>query len=289
MSTEATGLSLVNDTEDKAIVFDGTTSLYRIFDEMCGEDFVIVNNVSRTDFDRIDKEREIRRRKFRFFFQADKRQLCVTLPSGPHEGMHATLFDAIRTSMTAHPPMPPWYPCAARVYSHPNGTSCKEADSGGFPGHSDTSGGDARWPALVIECGMNQSLVSLHAAMRWWFSASGHRVKIVLVVKLHRSTHTIAIEKFTEEHVDGVGRPGATTTRSVSARSALVRLQPVLQQTITVAPVPDSNPTRYHATRGALVIEFELLYRRAPGPSPSERDVVVSEEKLEEVAGEVWH
>lgn len=181
---------------------------------MCGEDFVIVNSmsvlfsslfssslflityrvdVSQTGFDRIDREREIRRRKFRFFFQADKRQLCVTLPSGPHEGMHATLFDAICAGMIAHPPMPPWYPCAARVYSHPNGTSCKEADSGGFPGHGDTSGGDARWPALVIECGMNQSLASLHAAMRWWFSASGHRVKIVLVVKLHRSTHTIAM------------------------------------------------------------------------------------------------
>lgn len=296
-----------NDTEDKAIVFHSVTDLYRVFDEMLGEDFVIVNSmprlvaslfyfslflvdrvdVSQSDFDDVEKEREIRRRKIHFFFQADKKQLRVTLPSGPHERMHAGLFDAIRANMYAVPPMPEWSPSAATVYSSPDGTSSKEGDSGGYPRNGDMSGGDDPWPALVIECGASQSLASLHAAMRWWFWASEHRVKVVLAVKLHRSTRTIVIERFTEEHVDPP-RPGATSTRSSRAHPPLLLLQPALQQTITIAPVPQSNPTRYNATRGKLILAFELLYRRAPGPRPDEWDVVVSEAKLEEVAQQVW-
>jgi hypothetical protein len=241
-------------------------------------------DVSQADYDGIDEERERRRRKFRFFFLAKERQLRVTLPSGPHERTHAGIFDTIRMNMVSPSRMPPWYPCAATTYESPDGTSSKEADSGGSPGGGDTSGGDAQWPALVIECGASQSLASLHAAMRWWFWASEHRVKIVLAVKLHRSRQTMVIEKFVEAPA-AIPRLGATATRS---SAALPHLQPVLQQTITVAPVPDSNPVEYRATNGALVLAFELLYRRAPGPSPGERDVVVPESELEALAGFVW-
>ena len=241
-------------------------------------------DVSQADYDGIDEERERRRLKFRFFFLAKERQLRVTLPSGPHELTHAGLFGTIWTNMVSPSRMPPWYPCAAKIYKSPDGTSSKEADSGGFPGGGDTSGGDSRWPTLVIECGASQSVASLHAAMRWWFWASEHRVKIVLAVKLHRSRQTMVIEKFVEAPI-AIPRLGATATRS---SVALPHLQPLLQQTITVAPVPDSNPVEYRATSGALVLAFELLYRRPPGPSPGERDVVVPESELEALAGHVW-
>ncbi len=241
-------------------------------------------DVTQADYDAIDKERERRRRKIRFFYQAKQRRLHVTIPSAPHERTHAEIFRAICLEMAVPSRMPPWCSCAATTYASPDGTSSKEADSGGFPSGADTSGGDAQWPALVIECGASQSLASLHAAMRWWFWASEHRVKIVLAVKLHRSAQTIVIGKFVEAPV-AMPRLGATATRS---SAALPQLQPVLQQTITVAPVQGSNPVEYRATSGALVLAFELLYRRAPGAGPGERDVVVPEAELEELAGFVW-
>ncbi len=49
--------------------------------------------------------------------------------------------------------------------------------------------------------------------MNWWFWASQHRVKIVLIIKLDRSTHTVLIEKYTAEAIS-VPRPGATGTGS---------------------------------------------------------------------------
>jgi hypothetical protein len=244
-------------------------------------------DVSQSEYDSIDEEREKRRRKFRFFYQANKRQLRVTLPSGPHERGHAVLFDVLRANMVTVPKMPPWIPCAATKYGSPDGQSSKEPDSGGFPGGRDTSGGDAAWPALVIECGMSQSMASLHASMRWWFWASEHRVKVVLLLKLYQQTRTMVLEKFVEEPVTVV-RPGATTTRSSSIHSLQRQLQPALKQTITIASVPNSNPIEYRATSGALVLAYELLYRRAPGLGSGERDVVISEAEMEALAPEVW-
>lgn len=40
------------------------------------------------------------------------------------------------------------------------------------------------WPTLVIETGYSQSIIALRQQMRWWFTASQHRVKIVLLIKL---------------------------------------------------------------------------------------------------------
>lgn len=296
------------DAEDKTVVFRGVDELYNTFHGMfyTGEDYLIVNSrrslasllnlvskctcspvdVSADAYNRIDEERGIRGRKVRFFFLADKRQLRVTVPSGRHESTHSNLFGALWGDMKATPSLPRWLSQAATAFPGPDGKSAKEADSAGRPGGNDTTGGELGWPSLVIECGGSQSMRSLHMAMRWWFWASDHHVTIVLVAKLHRSSHTMAIEKFAEELVD-IARPGATTTRS-SARFGPRRLQPVLQQTITIAPVAGSNPERYQVTRGALVLEFALMYRRPPGPSPGDRDIVVSESELKEVAGDVW-
>ena len=299
------GLSPADGPEDKTIVFKGVAALFQSLDEMHDVDFVIVNSmsfvlfalipscadrvdVSQADFDRIDMQREILGRKFRFFFQAEKQQLHITVPKLPHERMHAELMRAVTSDMDRDPPMPLWALSAATTYKHPNGSSSNESDASGCPDSdgsgSDTSDGGVHWPALVIECALSQSLNNLHAAMRWWFSASGHRVQVVLCIKLHQSTRTAIIEKFTEEVIDA-RCPGATMTRSVSAA---IQLHPVLQQTITIAPVPDSGPAQYRVMGGALVLKFTLLYRREPGPSPDERDVVISKARLERLARTVW-
>ncbi|EHK51033.1 hypothetical protein TRIATDRAFT_181083, partial [Trichoderma atroviride IMI 206040] len=68
------------------------------------------------------------------------------------------------------------------------------------------------------------SLHALRDDMRWWFSASDHQVKIVLLAKFDHRLQQILIERWEEE---AATRPGATTTTFGAS-------QPVLQQSITI-------------------------------------------------------
>ena len=55
-----------------------------------------------------------------------------------------------------------------------------------------------KWPTFVLEAGYSQSLEGLRNDMRWWFAASQHEVKIVLVAKLYPATREI---RLTYSHV----------------------------------------------------------------------------------------
>jgi hypothetical protein len=115
--------------------------------------------------------------------------------------------------------------------------------------------------------------------MRWWFEASNHQVKIILLAKFNHPQRTIQLEKW-EEAPQAV-RPGAMTTRSVAAGAPA----PVLQQTITITQNATSPPS-YNVTRGALVLSFRLLFLR--DPSPGEGDFVFSIPDLQFYAERVW-
>ncbi len=107
--------------------------------------------------------------------------------------------------------------------------------------------------------------------MQWWFAASNHDVKIVLLAKLDSSQRMITLEKWAEEPV--AARPGATTTR----QSADFR--PILLQTITIHRNEATSPISYNVTRGALVLEFRLLFLRSPGEG--EGDIIISVSDLQ--------
>jgi hypothetical protein len=182
--------------------------------------------------------------------------LVISIPTGPHEALqlsiyHAICFNMIRMGLdnmwdstkgaTTFRPSPPY---------HSDGG---EGDSTGGPEFPDPEDGD--WPSLVVEAGYSQSLESLTADMRWWFSTSNHRVKIVLLVKLQVSRGTIMLEKWLE--VPEPSRRGATTTRG-----SVQSMRPHCNQTITITRAPsitDSvpnrrNPSSYNVTSGALHI-----------------------------------
>jgi hypothetical protein len=114
--------------------------------------------------------------------------------------------------------------------------------------------------------------------MEWWFRASDHEVKIVILVKLSRHQETILVEKYGEEAQSA--RPGATTTRSSGA------LVPVRQQEIGITRDSTAHPHTFNIVRGDLVLGFRQLFLRAPGPG--EGDVVVSVQDLKEYAALVW-
>ncbi len=163
----------------------------------------------------------------------------------------------------------------------------EEGHPDGDGGEGDSTGGPLphvrdpnRWPTLVVEAGDSESLLALRGDMRWWFDKSHHEVKIVLLAKYDHHRHEILVERWEEERP--TPRPGATTTRA-SARSPL---EPVLQQAITIVRDTTTNPPSYNVARGALVLKFELLFLRSPGPG--ERDVVISIPELQIYAEAVW-
>ncbi|SPO04780.1 uncharacterized protein DNG_07465 [Cephalotrichum gorgonifer] len=146
---------------------------------------------------------------------------------------------------------------------------------GGDLGEGDSSGGpapqregDLDWPTLVIEAGVSETLSELRGDMRWWFGASDHQVKIVLLAKLIQTERTVILEKWSE-----VQEPRAGAITGIAAQ-----VQPRLQQTITItSPTALAGPASYVVHRGDL--DWSLICcscgRRSP-PGPGEGDIALN-------------
>jgi hypothetical protein len=150
------------------------------------------------------------------------------------------------------------------------------------------------WPTLVIEAGHSETLGELRNDMRWWFSASDHQVKIVLLAKFNNNQ--IILEKWVEVYQPP--RLGATTTRAVAQAAAqgVPQLVQDCSQIITITQDPsisntDPNwfhPTSYTVTRGALRLEFDRLFLRQPQLGQGEGDIVISIQQLQAYAVRVF-
>ncbi|KAI0835336.1 hypothetical protein F5Y06DRAFT_276684 [Hypoxylon sp. FL0890] len=271
-STVPTSVTSEHNNEDPTVKFTNTQDLFQVIDSISG-DFLIVTDVSPSNFARIEEQRTIRRRKVRWRrYHAESRILIITIPTRVHEFLHSVLYEKFRDHVSSDD----WATIAGTTFytSRPGG-GCGEGDSTGGP--IPQRDGRDKWPTLVIEAGYSESLNQLHMDMQWWFTASNHDVKIVMLAKFDRRQRRIILEKWEEE---AATRPGATTTRRAAA------LQPNLQQTITIHRNETTSPISYNVTRGALILEFRLLFLRDPGPQ--ERDVVISVSVLQWYAARVW-
>ncbi|KAK3359144.1 hypothetical protein B0T25DRAFT_532079 [Lasiosphaeria hispida] len=102
------------------------------------------------------------------------------------------------------------------------------------------------WPTLMIEAGDSVSLRALRMDMEWWFRASNHQVKIVLLAKLDRHGRKITLEKWVEI------QPAASRLRPRTRSTTTLgpgRAQGIV---ITWAPGLVNTPTSHTITRGAL-------------------------------------
>ncbi len=102
--------------------------------------------------------------------------------------------------------------------------------------------------------GASESMVQLKLDMEWWFSASNHEVKIVVLAKLDRCRDRIILQGW-EEEMSSAARLGATTTRASTARS-LANLEPKLQQEIEITRDTTIDPSTHHVVSSALVLKF---------------------------------
>ncbi|KAJ4199734.1 hypothetical protein NW767_008150 [Fusarium falciforme] len=257
------------------IRFAAVPELFQAIDATPG-DALVVQNVSQEAYASITKERSHQGRSFRIKrYYSELQLLIVTIPTEAHELLHSQLYVYIHSAAIQMGLGPEWVSLGTktcRAHGHPNGDG-GEGDSSGGPRNRPVG---SRWPTLVIEAGYSQSLANLRADMRWWFSASNHQVKIVLLVKYDSGAGHVVIEKWQE--VSSTSRQGATTTRAAAS------LTPTRNQVITVDRGP--NSTSHTVLRGPLRLEFELLFLRAPGQG--EGDVVVSANEIQDAIGPIW-
>ncbi len=204
--------------------------------------------------------------------------LIITIPTDIHEKLHGELYQVYMEKIGQMGLRKSWTFIGAttlRAQGHPGGDG-GESDSSGGPRPERL--GKGSWPTLIIESGTSESLSELHRDMRWWFAASQHQVKIVVLVKFDHRQEAILLERWEEGPANL--RLGATTTRQAAV------LQPVIRQQINITQNAATSPVSYHVTRGALVLPFHLLFLRAPGPQG--HDVIFSIEDLKEYAENVW-
>ncbi|KAI1214727.1 uncharacterized protein F4807DRAFT_455177 [Annulohypoxylon truncatum] len=255
------------------IQFTNIEALCQAIEEVSG-DFLVVQNVSPTDFEEINRQ-EPRRFRLRRY-HADKEILIITIPNDLHEALHIGIYRRYDYQLGPGG-IESWRSIGSttlRPRGHPGGDG-GEGDSCGGPKPARNHKG--AWPTLVIEAGDSESLGALRDDMRWWFSASDHQVNIVLLAKFDHSNQRIIIERWEEEIQI---RPGATTT----TRAASSAVQPVLRQSIIITR--DAATDSYHVARSALALSFRLLFLRDPGPQ--EGDFIISIADLKAYARDVW-
>lgn len=149
------------------------------------------------------------------------------------------------------------------------------------------------WPSIVIIHAPHQYLSWLRRDVRRWFVASGHEVKIVLLIQWSGPDpqQDTIIERWEEEQegvvgmeIDGLAREEGTEKQaSTSKRKEEVIFRPKLQQTINLSlelEVENGTLSRRYQASDDLVLKFPLLLRREP-QTRKEKDVVISACDLE--------
>ncbi|CAH0018184.1 unnamed protein product [Clonostachys rhizophaga] len=167
-----------------------------------------------------------------------------------------------------------WVGLNSTTFTNQNNGSAGEGDAAGGPFVAGV-GELQDWPTLVIEAGYSQTLNRrLRDQAAWWFRASAHQVKIVLLIKMDpTSPGEILIEKWQE--IPPQDRAGATTTRASEA------LGPNLMQVINIRRVDDAAPTvpQSYAAGGALRLDFAHLFLRQP--EQGEGDIIIGIQQLQ--------
>ena len=146
------------------------------------------------------------------------------------------------------------------------------------------------WPTVILEVGWTQSMASLRQAMQWWFQASSHAVKIVILVKIQAtSTNSIIIEKWIEQPPPPPAHMTRAASHAVTNQLVPTRAQEVLiSSSINFTPTHLPQANDFQVTSDPLVIEFGLLFLRAPAVTTNAGDLILTGQRLRQMAVQVF-
>ena len=220
-------------------------------------------------------------------FDKDSQVLFITIPTRVHEGLHLNLYHHFTYQLALNNLDDDWEHFGSTTQRPGRDSS---SGCGGEGGEADSSGGPGTrtmgWGTLVVEAGDSQSLNELRDDMRWWFSASDHAVKIVLLIKLDRQNDQILIERWEEVVPPPAVVTGVVTRRGAAAIAQDATPEPALQQTIIITRDDTTDPVSYSVTRGPLVLGLSQLFLRAP--TPQEADITIRIQALQQYAARIW-
>lgn len=266
-------------------------------------DSVAVAHVTPSGFAAIHQAFQARGRKVRLMFLAEHEVAIITLPTLHHERLHLRLYSNIQQQIDQMGLDRAWDSTGATTFPlgiTPGSSSQVEGDSGGKPFTDNAGDHNHGWPTIVIQGGFTQSIESLRAKMIFWFAASAHSVKIVVLAKAFPQQKRILVEQWQERGMPvSAARPGATMTRAAATSQSAVLQQPVCIQTINVvwavpgvtyedaSPAQRRDPLSFNVVRGPLRLEFSRLFLREPA-GLHEHDVVLQDDDLQWYAMRVW-
>ncbi len=272
------------------IIFTDLSALFSHLETLQDVDALVVGDVTAANFRTIEEQRDASGRKYHLFYFANVGRLIITLPTFEHVRLHFAIYSEIKSQIVLMGVHESWMDTLDARYSQPSpNNSSGEGDSSGYP-EDQRDLGD--WPTLVVEGGYTQTMASLRAKMRWWFAASDHKVKVVILVKMGTPEAAIHIEKWAET----IQRPGGPVTRWAAA-SGLALLQPSVEQVVDVlwcglqplseTPRQHRNyPALFYSVNGPLVVGFQSIFLR--NPVGREHDFVISDRILMKLAADVY-
>lgn len=206
--------------------------------------YVLIRHVPRDVFD------NLLIRSARLHYDFDSGDLVAKLmPGAPHNDATAILAADIQTRVAKMGlDISKLRPTTTTRYA--GARSAKEGDAG-FKPMPERRGGD-KWPTLVVECGVSESLPRLRIDAGWWLTNSKGDVKLVIVISFNVPAKRFILEKWQ------LGPPYGSDTRAQSDPEHRV---PRSMVSITIAPDPTSNN---FIASNELVIEFADLFLRPP-------------------------
>lgn len=94
------------------------------------------------------------------------------------------------------------------------------------------------WPVFIIETGNPESFAQLRTDARWWLESSDGQVRMMILIKVNKTDHTIQILKY-------IPIPHPTTYSLRSQPAVMLSYAANVFQDVTDEP----STTSYHSTR----------------------------------------
>ncbi|KAE8154717.1 hypothetical protein BDV25DRAFT_94203 [Aspergillus avenaceus] len=149
----------------------------------------------------------------------------------------------------------------------------KEGDAAFIP-QGPIPGRDDKWPTLVIETGLSESLLRLRVDASWWLTMSSGLVKMVIIISIDRAQPKILLECW---------KLGAVQHSHQLRSLCWNPLRPTKTHSITMT----HNGTSTTIAGAPLVIPFDDVFAIPPS-GPTQGDFVFGSAVLEGFARKVW-
>ncbi|PKK41601.1 hypothetical protein CI102_13963, partial [Trichoderma harzianum] len=177
------------------------STLDNLFDELetTTSQCLVVDHVSRQTYENICAERAERRRRYRFFlYLGEIQNLIITMPNPCHGAASRHLECVLARKINAMGLSGEWLHEGSITYLERfdgDLLSSGEANLAGRPSFLRPSILHD-WPTIVVDFGPSNSMPLLRKKASWWFRASRHDVKVVLLFEVNTSTGDITIEQW---------------------------------------------------------------------------------------------